>query len=504
MKQRKHFCIALTFLLSFCVVLSSNAQELTTREFSALLAQDNKAPVIIVLKSAPNTQSASRNIGGGEWVSLGDYIEEAQQKLSQDMGWVNFNDIVKYKHVAAMAKSVSADEFAQLAQSNLVQGVYPDRFNELLLTRSARTIGFSAIEQRESGGSGYSVAVIDSGVEAAHPFFQGRVVDGACFSRLGSCVNGQTKALGVSAGRPCNGADGCFHGTHVAGIVAGKNNNMSGVAPKADILALNVFSVVGDRIGAADSDIMQALEWVYENRNKHNVASVNMSLGGGFFTQTCDNAPTTRLINLLRQEGIITVIAAGNEGKINGVAQPGCVSSALTIGSLEPDGNISGFSNSYGALDMVAPGGKIHSSVLGGQYGTASGTSMAAPQVAGAVALLKSFFPQASGNDIFTALTKGTPFTDPRNNVTTPQLFLTSSLAWLASKYANTPPRQRPTPPPTPAPSPPSRPAPSPEPPADRPVDQPENSECKPKRIDGILIENDSSECKRSEGKIEW
>ena len=439
--------------------------------------------MIVVLKSVVSSKQKSGLIGNGQWLNLSDYINETQRLLSKDMGWVNINEIVKFRYVPAMAKNVNESELAKLVQSDLVEAVYPDRFNQFSLENSAKMIGLNQVNHYHTGGKGFAVAVVDSGVEASHPFFSGRVIDGACFSRFGSCEGGRSQALGVQAGEPCNNAKVCMHGTHVAGIVAGSNSAMSGIAPSASIVPINVFSEANGRYGVADSDIMQALEWVYQNHQKHKIAAVNLSVGGGFFTQTCDQIPVKRLIDLLLDKGVITVVAAGNDRKINGVASPACVESAVTVGALDPDGSISNFSNSYYALDMVAPGGNIVSSVPNGGYDKSSGTSMASPQVAGAVVTLKSLFPQAGATEIVQALKQGSAFRDPRNNITTPSLYLPSAINWLAANHSDSAVLPRSNTP------------------------KPVMTNCKPQRIDGVLIESASTDCKtesKNSGAIKW
>lgn len=478
-----------TCILSiFCVF--ANAQQLNETAFDQLLGVSDDIPVIIMLKSdaAQSSRESNRRSGArnGGWMNLNDYIDYVQNEVSDEMGWVNFNEIVKYENVPAMAKTITKEEFQRLSSSNLVQAIYEDSFYERILSKNIESIGLPNIPSAPNGqnsGEGVSVAVIDSGVEYDHPYFENRVVDGACFSKLKSCHNNQMKDFSPKAGRPCSGVSGCYHGSHVAGIVAGRSTSNSGVAPKANILALNAYSIQGNRQGFTVSDQMSALDWVLKNKTKHNIVAVNMSLGGGFSQTTCNDNPLKRFVDTLLQRGVITVISSGNESKTNGVSKPGCIETAVTVGSLEPDGNISRFSNSYAALDIVAPGGKIYSADLNGEYKVASGTSMSAPHVAGAVALLASRFPQASAAQIIESLQQGPLFRDPRNGLSHPRLFLPNSIKWLKDKLGASVD--------TPKPS-------KPEPPKQK------KANCEAKRIDGILIENTSAECKNESEEIQW
>ncbi|MBU2978220.1 S8 family serine peptidase [Alteromonas sp. C1M14] len=469
------FCIA---LFGSVILYSAKAQQLDTKQFSALAKGDGTVPVIVLLHNT-KTNVVPSSKQKGQWLNLQDYIDVVQQQLADDMGWVNFNDMVKFKHVPAIAKTISPQEYKQLAASNLVQGVYTDRSNSLSLSTSSKTIGVDAVMDNARLGQGYAVAIIDSGVQAFHPFLASRVVAGACFSFNASCPGGTRRAEGITAGAPCT-EPSCFHGSHVAGIVAGQHSQFNGVAKEASLVAINVFSTLGQGITSRDSDVMQALDWVYQHAERYHIAAVNMSLGGGYYSQPCDDSPIKRYVDLLATRGVVTVIAAGNEGRDDGVASPGCISTAVTVGSIEPEGTISAFSNSYAQLDIVAPGGGITSSVLNGEYAESSGTSMAAPHVAGAIALLKSTYPKATAQQLIAALQHGNTFTDPRNNVQTPALYLPTALAYLQQMMSSVPP------------------------PNNTPV--PDNTPQTPCRqvIDGIVIEHTDAACQPQEGTIQW
>ncbi|NJN95732.1 MAG: S8 family serine peptidase [Anaerolineales bacterium] len=216
---------------------------------------------------------------------------------------------------------------------------------------------------------------------------------------------------------------GCDHGTHVAGIAAGNNNGGNiGVARDATLIAIQVFSRFDDDLlsggptpcadaGTASpcalsytSDQIKALERVFELRQSFNIAAVNMSLGGGQFFAPCDNEPIKAAIDNLRAAGIATVIAAGNSGFTNSISAPGCVSSAISVGATDDADNVAVFSNIASFVSLLAPGVNIDSSVPGGGVASFNGTSMAAPHVAGAWAVLKQQQPDASVTEILSIL----------------------------------------------------------------------------------------------------
>jgi hypothetical protein len=282
--------------------------------------------------------------------------------------------------------------------------------------------------ERGYTGDGQTIAVLDTGVDGTHPFLAGKVVEEACYSGNENCPNGQTTRTGAGAGVPCMYApNGCGHGTHVAGIAAGGDSGMGffGVARGANIMAVQVFSreTGSDCEGDGEdpctktftSDQIASLERVYVVRNTHDIAAVNMSLGGGEFTEARDDDPRKAIIDNLFSEGIATVVASGNEGYTNAVAAPACISSTISVGATTDDDEVADFSNSGAPLDFLAPGFAIESSVPGGGWDFKNGTSMAAPHVAGAFAIYKQMRPQATMLDITERLRyEGTPVTDTR------------------------------------------------------------------------------------------
>lgn len=356
----------------------------------------------------------------------------------------------RFSSVPYMALEVEADALAELTASPFnVQRVVEDTLHEPSLPQSVPLIEADQAWGQGFDGTGIAVAILDTGVQTTHPFFAGKVVSEACYSggMFGQsstlCPNGQTSQIGPGAGVNCSLSisSACFHGTHVAGIAAGNGASAgvgySGVARGAQIVSIQVFSRFDNNaVQAWSSNIIAGLERVYALRNQYTFASVNLSLGNGAFSGNCDGDPLKASIDNLRSVGIATVVAAGNDGSTSQISSPACISTAVGVGSTEKNDVVSSFSNIAAFLSLLAPGGSILSAYPGNQFALASGTSMAAPHVTGAFAVIKQAAPGASVSTILSALQQtGVPITDtrPGGTVTKPRIRVGSALSVLGA-----------------------------------------------------------------------
>jgi len=352
-----------------------------------------------------------------------------------------------------LAVSVNATGLAALKKSSDVVDIQEDRINRISLAESVAFIGATNAWASGYTGSGQVVAILDTGVEKTHPMLVGKVVSEACYSSnvpadsaTSVCPGGVSSSVEVDSGLPC--PTDCEHGTHVAGIAAGRDgyfagSSFSGVAKDAKIIAIQVFSqfnscgAQGTCVGAYDSDIVMGLQRVYALRSSFNIASVNMSLGGGRFysTASCDSASfaTKAAIDLLRSANIATVVASGNGSYKDSLSSPACISSAISVGATYDTRNlVTSFSNSAPFLSLLAPGAGITSSIPGGSYATWNGTSMAAPHVAGAWAILKQKVTGATVSSILMAFTStGVGVTDT-NSITKPRISVDTALGAIS------------------------------------------------------------------------
>lgn len=379
----------------------------------------------------------------------------------------------RFKTIPFMAMEVTPAELETLAGLTEITSIEEDRLRAPHLAQSVPLIGGTAAWAGGYTGAGQTVAILDSGVDGTHPFLAGKVVSEACYSSssssfLGSvstlCPGGVTSSTAAGSAMPyasgvCPTPE-CDHGTHVAGIAVGAGASFSGVAKDASVIAIQVFSRLDGLIycggpspcvSSFDSDQILGLQRVYALRGAYNIAAVNMSLGGGNYSDqsSCDSASASQkaAIDNLRAANIATVISAGNSEYTSSMSAPGCISSAISVGATwdvagQPDscsGNnlgtstvdaIACYSNSAFFLNLLAPGSLINSSIPGGTYATKQGTSMAAPHVTGAWALLKQKSASITVADALNALSStGLSVTDPRNGIVKPRIRIDAALA---------------------------------------------------------------------------
>ncbi|MBP2330504.1 subtilisin family serine protease [Kibdelosporangium banguiense] len=267
------------------------------------------------------------------------------------------------------------------------------------LDQSVPQIGAPTAWQAGFTGNDVQVAVLDSGIDTDHPDLIGKVTQGKDFSGKGSIE------------------DGHGHGTHVASTITGSGaasgGKYKGVAPGANLAVGKVLDDAGE---ATDDMVLAGMQWASaEIRAK----VVNMSLGSRRPSDGTD--PMSAAVNTLsRQNGTLFVIAAGNSGGAETIASPGAADDALTVGSVTKKDKLSWFSSrgprmGDGALkpEIAAPGDGIVAArpagvhaddPVGDAYQRMSGTSMAAPHVAGAAAILAQQHPDWAGDRLKAAL----------------------------------------------------------------------------------------------------
>lgn len=409
--------------------------------------RDGSIPIIVRFKEDTEASTATPR-------SAAAALDARQQHVLDQLGLAEGLDrlgaqIKRFERVPGLAMQADALDLMDLLDQPEVLEIFEDVAYPPALAQSLPLIGASMNGDFQGhSGQGQVIAILDTGVDKNHPFLANKIVSEACYSTNNTtqgvkslCPGGVTQSTAAGSGAGCSTSlSGCSHGTHVAGIAAGKGTDFSGVARDASLISIQVYSRfpasscggTSECVMAYTSDIIKGLERVQALRGTYSIAAANLSLGGGAYTSPCDSNPTKPAIDALLAAGIATVIASGNSYYSNAIASPGCVSSAITVGSTNKSDQVSAFSNSAHFLDLLAPGERIRSSVIGGGYAYYSGTSMAAPHVAGAWAALKSANPNASVAEILTALqSSGLPILDSDNGLIKPRIQLDDAVTGL-------------------------------------------------------------------------
>jgi hypothetical protein len=210
--------------------------------------------------------------------------------------------------------------------------------------------------------------VVDTGILESHPDLKSKI--------------STTFSKNFSTNNRARWNDDNGHGTHVAGIIGAQDNTIGivGTAPNVNLIAIKVLNRNGS---GSNSNIISGLNYIaqWKTANPTLKGIVNMSLGGGIF-QPLD----TVVSNLINNYGVSVVVAAGNESQNAVNTSPARVAEAITVGAYTTGNNIlASFSNFGSGVDLQAPGVNIRSCWMNNGYRVLSGTSMAAPMVAGAV-----------------------------------------------------------------------------------------------------------------------
>jgi aqualysin 1 len=292
--------------------------------------------------------------------------------------------------VNGFAASLNAGQLNALRHNPAVSYIEQDGVVTASTTQANATWGIDRIDQRNlplsttftylNTGVGVTAYIVDTGIRFTHTQFTGRVSSGF-------------DAVDGGSADDCNG-----HGTHVAGTVGGTT---VGVAKGVSLVAVRVLDCAGS---GTTSGVVAGIDYVGNSTARPAVA--NLSLGGGAST-TIDNAVASAV-----SKGVTMVVAAGN-GNMGGRAQPACnysparVPSAITVSATDNTDRKASYANYGTCVDIFAPGNSILSAWYTGDTAgaTSSGTSMAAPHVAGVAALYLQSNPGASPAGVASVIT---------------------------------------------------------------------------------------------------
>jgi subtilisin family serine protease len=248
------------------------------------------------------------------------------------------------------------------------------------------------INNKNITGIDETICIIDTGINFSHPNLIGKnktcIID--CYNK--DCVEN------------CTLSDDNGHGTHVAGIAAA-SSGINGIANGASLIGLKVLDEDGDAHSQNGTiNIRDAIQWCVQNRENYNISVISMSLGSNtLYSHYCDSSFSstfTKAINNATAYNISVITATGNQANTTAIASPACIENATAVGSIRKDDST--FDYSRNALtDLIAPGYLINSTWgsssclancdCSGNYMVCSGTSMAAPHIAGAFAVIRQY-----------------------------------------------------------------------------------------------------------------
>jgi len=246
-------------------------------------------------------------------------------------------------------------------------------------------MGVEEIHRRGYTGKGVIVAVLDTGCATDHPYMKGSILSGM-------------NLTGDYGGDPRNFTDNNSHGTHIAGIISARKNplnGMYGIAPDARLIIYKVLEGDG---GGDVGPIVRAINSAiaYRGEKGERVSVISMSFG-----TPKDYAILRYAIKRAAQSGILLVTAAGNEGDNDNttseISYPGYYPHVIQVGAMDKDKKIPPFSNANRNVDLVAPGVSVLSLGLNKDYTVMTGTSMAAPHISGAAAVIIEMYRKRYG-----------------------------------------------------------------------------------------------------------
>ncbi|MCB1395376.1 MAG: S8 family serine peptidase [Rhodobacteraceae bacterium] len=428
---------------------------------AALMARAQQAGVLVVIVGFDAAFQPEGQLDADGVTAQRDGIAAAQERVLA--GLEAPQSVTRFATIPFLSVVVAPDDLDRLLSMPGITSISEDVPVPPQLNQSVPLIGGNRMRRAGFGGTGWTVAVLDTGTQLNHRAFSGgAIIEGACYSlnvagqSTSLCPNGQNSQTGRAAAAACDPAlDGCLHGTHVAGIAMGDRRRRLGVAPDANLIGIQVFSRFDSdaQCGAGQApcvlsystDQVQGLERVLflnDAPDGPRIASANMSLGGGQFFDYCDAtepARTAAIANLLSRN-IATVIASGNSFFDGAVGTPGCIRDAITVGNTTKTDDIAPSSNHARMVDLMAPGTDISAPRLSAtsrnQVISLTGTSMASPHVAGTWAVLRQAHPDATVAEILEALAcTGTLVA--RNNLPLPRINVFAAHQYLDSPIAS-------------------------------------------------------------------
>lgn len=289
-----------------------------------------------------------------------------------------------FEKMRAVVVHIDAAKLKDIQLDPNIERIVEDQIVHASLDTSIPQIGANSVYSSGITGQDVKTCIVDTGVDDTHP-----------------ALNPLVAEINYVPLVPTGDAtDDEGHGTHVAGIIASNDATFRGVAPGSSLMAAKVLDSTGSGFV---SDVVSGINWCVAN----GADIINLSLGGGLFTGTCDSNLDAMAVNNAVASGVIVAVASGNDGTIDAVSSPACASGAIAVGAVDDFDGRTSFSNEGPQLDVVAPGSPVTSlnaPINGGGFATFYGTSMATPHVAGLAALIIDANPTLTSTQVRSAI----------------------------------------------------------------------------------------------------
>ncbi len=374
MKRGIVIALVLLLALSFIVVKYEPDFKIDSSKINAKVVdevqQNNNARVTIKLKTD--------ELADGKRVASEETKKEVQDILK---------DKIKHEFNDKISAVVSKEDLEKLKDNPDVELVEIVRTRSIVLQDSVPLIEADDVWDLQSNnvsltGEGEAICIIDTGINYNHNDLGGGFGEG--YKVIGGydyCADDNNCTTSDEDPMDVHG-----HGTHVAGIAAA-NGDIKGVAPGANVFMIKAANSDGT---FWDDDLEKAIDLCVNNASQYNISVISMSLGGGLYSNYCEEDPLADEIDNAAANNITVVVATGNNGRSNKISGPSCVESAIPIAGSTKDNSIYSDGNRNSLVKLLAPGKNINSTA-GTGYNVLSGTSMSAPHAAGAFAIINQY-----------------------------------------------------------------------------------------------------------------
>ena len=377
--------IIILFLIIEAISISSSENEDKIGPYVIENLQKNEEIKVIIEIKEPDSEK-------GIFIKnqkTSDEIELGKRKIKENIE-EKIGEKIRHDFGNEIAIEVSKEELIELNNNPDVKSIIIDKPIQAFLQDSIPLINATSvwpirISNYNITGIDETICILDTGINFMHPDLIGKNKTCIINCITEDCVEN------------CSIADDNGHGTHVAGIVAA-NGGRKGAAIGAKLIGVKALDSSGQ---GTTSDIDAGIDWCIANSLTYNISVISMSLGTDcdLTPQYCYNTycdvewvSTATRIDNATSRNISVIIATGNDYNKTHISSPACIKNATAVGATNKDDTIASYSNRNNLTDLIAPGTSISSTSNSGGYESRTGTSMAAPHVAGAFVLIREFF----------------------------------------------------------------------------------------------------------------